>query len=148
MRRVCLLVASLLALDAASARAGEAKKAAPAQPYVDLRTIGFPAVVHGRLVNYIFTDIRLDVAPGLDASRIQQAEPFLLDALVRAGARTPFNPPDNGLRLDDARLQAEVMRLAAARFGPGKVVRVEIPSETPQRRTGVPGVAAPASPPG
>ena len=119
-----------------------AKEAAkPAEAYVDFQTIGLPAVVHGRLVNYIFVQLRLHVAPGVDASKIQQGEPVIRDALVHAAARAPLNPPEDGVRLDDGRLRSEVMGFARARFGPGKVVSVGIQSETPQRRTGVPGAA-------
>ena len=66
---------------------------------------------------------------------------MLRDALVHAAARTPFNPPEDGVRLDDGRLKGEVLRYARAQFGPGKVVRVTVRSETPQRRTGIPGAA-------
>ena len=99
-------------------------------------------MVHGRLVNYIFIQVRLMLAKGVDASKLQGEEPFIRDALVRAAAHTPFNPPEDGVRLDDARLKAEIRRDAVARLGPGKVVAVVIRTETPQRRTGVPGGAA------
>ena len=134
-----LFAAGLLA--AAPAQAAPEPSSKPVQPYVDLQTVGLPAVVRGRLVNYIFTEIRLKIAPGVDASRIQQGEPFLRDALIHASGRTPFNPPDNGVKLDDARLKAEVLRDVQAQFGPGKVSGVEIRSETPQRRFGVPGAS-------
>ena len=137
IRQVAASAFALSLLSSALARAEASSK--PVQPYVDLQTIGFPAVVHGRLVNYIFAVIRLNIAPGVDASRIQQGEPFLRDALVHASARTPFNPPEDGVRLDAARLRAEVMKDARAQFGPGKVDGVVIRSAMPQRRTGVPG---------
>lgn len=133
-----VLAILLLGTDAASAAKEPSK---PAQAYVDLQTIGLPAVVHGRLVNYVFVQLRLDVGPGVDASKIQQGEPVLRDALVRMAARKPFNPPEDGVRLDDGRLRAEVMREAQAQFGRGKVVGVDVRSETPQRRTGIPGAA-------
>ena len=134
-----LFAAALLASVRADATPEPSTK--PVQPYVDLQTVGLPAVVRGRLVNYIFATIRLKIAPGVDASRIQQGEPFIRDALIHASGRTPFNPPDNGMKLDDARLKAEVLREAQARFGSGKVSGVEIRSQTPQRRSGVPGAS-------
>ena len=147
-----LAVASMCLVLAAAGSAHAAKEASkPGQPYVDLQTIGLPAVVHGRLVNYVFVQLRLAVAPGVDASKIQQGEPVLRDALVRAAARTPFNPAEDGVRLDDRRLEGAVMGYARAQFGPGKVVGVSVRSETPQRRTGVPGAATlsiSSSPPG
>ena len=114
-----------------------------AQPYMDLQSIGFPAVVHGRLVNYIFADLRLTLGSGVDAAKLQEQEPFLRDTLVRAATRTPFNPPQDGVHLDASRLKAELLRIAAAQFGPSKVVAVDVRSQTPQRRMGVPGGAQP-----
>ncbi len=140
MRRTILLSTIIMALALGVARAAEPASGKPAQPYVNLQTVGLPAVVGGRLVNYIFVAIRLTLATGIDASKIQAREPFLRDALVRAASRTPLNPPADGVHLDDARLKAEILRVAVEQFGPGKVVGVVLKSETPQHRTGVPGV--------
>ena len=115
----------------------------PAQPFFDLQAVGVPAVIRGRLVNYVFIQVRLVLATGVDASKLQGEEPYLRDALVHAATRTPFNPPASGVRLQDDRVKAEVMRDAVARLGPGKVVAVIIRSEMPERRMGVPGGAAP-----
>ena len=141
MRLITAVVLTLATASTSSAASQSSAK--PAQPYMDLQPMGFPAVVHGRLVNYIFTDVRLTLSKGADAAKLQEREPFLRDALVRAATRTPFNPPQDGVRLDEPRLKAEVLRQAAAQFGPGKVVSVEIRSQAPQRRTGVPGGAQP-----
>ena len=141
MKRPSLTAVLALSLAIPGVASAGKPPAKPGGSYVDLQTIGLPAVVRGRLGNYIFAQLRLYVAPGVDASKIQQGEPVLRDALVHVAARTPFNPPDDGVRLDDARLKAEVMHDAQAQFGPGRVVSVKVQMETPQRRTGVPGAA-------
>ena len=140
-RALALFAVGFGLVAAATAQAASEPAARAVQPYVDLQAIGFPAVVQGRLVNYIFVQLRMNIAPGVDASRIQQGEPMLRDTLVHAATRTPFNPPDNAVKLDQARLKAEVMREAAAQFGAGKITAVVVRSETPQRRSGVPGAA-------
>ncbi|WP_174301279.1 hypothetical protein [Caulobacter sp. S45] len=142
MRRGALLCIPALALWGPAQGAPDSS-AKPKQVYIDLQPVGLPAVVHGRLVNYIFADIRVVLARGVDASKLQEYEPFLRDALVHAGTRTPFNLPQDGVHLDEPRLKAEILREAAAEVGPGKVVSVEIRSQTPQRRTGIPGGAQP-----
>ena len=145
MRRMTVFRLPALVL-AAAALAGGAQAAEPAKPenaYMDLQPIGLPAIVHGRLVNYVFASVRLILAKGADASKLPQHEPFLRDALVRAGTRTPFNLPEDGVHLDERRLKAEIMREAATELGPGQVVSVVIRSQTPQRRTGLPGGAQP-----
>ena len=138
--RLSLLMAVILSSGSAQAAESSGK---PAAPYMTLQPIGLPAIVHGRLVNYIFVDFRLVLGKGVDPSHLQDREPFLRDALVRAATRTPFNLPDDGVRLDEGRLKAQVMRAVISEIGPGKISSVEILSQTPQRRTGVPGGATP-----
>lgn len=139
MRLAVLCIPALVITGSVRAAAESSPK--PAQAYMDLQPVGLPAIVRGRLVNYIFADVRLTLAKNVDAAKMQEHEPFLRDALVRAATRTPFNPPRDGVHLDEARLKAEVLRDAAAEVGPGKVTGVEVRSQTPQRRTGVPGGA-------
>jgi hypothetical protein len=140
--RTLLTLALATSLLATAASAGQ-EAAKPSQTYVDLQPIGFPAVVNGRLVNYIFATLRLNLAPGTDLSSIGAQEPVLRDSLVRDGARAPFNPPQDGVHLDQPRLSADVLNHARALYGPGKVLSVVIHSETPQRRMGVPGPRTP-----
>ena len=134
-----LVLSPLVCGGIAYASAQSAQK--PTDPYLDLKTVGLPAIVHGRLVNYIFAEVRLTLGRGVDGAKLQEQEPYLRDKLVRVASHTPFNPPEDGVHLDEGRLKAEVMRDAVAQFGPGKVVSVEIRSQTPERRTGVPGGA-------
>ena len=139
-----VIIAVTLALAAGSpSKSAPPSSAKASRPYMDLQPIGFPAVVHGRLVNYIFADIRMTLGSGVDAAKLQDQEPFLRDALVRAATRTPFNAPQDGMHLDERRLKAEVLRIAGGQLGPGKVVVVEIRSQAPQRQTGVPGGVQP-----
>lgn len=64
-------------------------------------------------------------------------EPFLRDALVRAGHRTPFVVAGDWTRLDEAALTASLMRAAASIAGRTAVARVEVVSQAPRRRTGI-----------
>jgi hypothetical protein len=137
-KRFAIALGGLALLHAAAAGAAEPKpKVEP--PFFEMLPIGFPVVVKGELVNYVFVNLKLVLDPKQDAAKLHAREPFLRDLLVRDAARTPFNPPDSAVRLDDARLKAAVMTASRATFGPGVVVSVQITSETPQRRTGMGG---------
>lgn len=121
---------------AAGAAFGQAK---PAGQYVDLAPAPLPIVVNGRLVNYIFVYVRINLVAGADTPRWRDKEPYFRDALVRLAHRTPFTWPGDYTRVDQARLKAALYQAAVAITGPGVVTSVEIlPGGGPMRRTGLP----------
>lgn len=131
MLRRALIAAALLLL-APSAEAAEGRQ--PVGQYVDLQPVGVPVVVRGRLMNYVFVYVRVNLTPGADVSQIRPKEPFFRDALVRLGHRTPFTNPADYNRIDEARLCAAMQQAVVAIVGPGAVRSVAVTSQSPQRR--------------
>lgn len=116
---------------------------APAPPAtVQLAAVALPIVVNGRLVNYVFVTLKLDLAAGADGAAVRGKEPFFRDALVRAGHRTPFVLATDYMHIDAARVRAEVMNDAVGIVGRGVVRNVEITKQASQRIIGVPSPAA------
>jgi len=140
MRRRALLMSLPLAfLGAAVAHAEETGQ------YVDLAPVAMPVAANGRLVNYVFVYVRINLTPQADVTRLRDKEPYFRDALVRAGHRTPFTRPDDYTRLDEGRLKATLFREAIAIAGADAIASVEIlPGGGPMRRNGLPkpGLAA------
>ena len=135
MRRRALLMSLPLAF-AASAAFAQAKEAGN---YVDLAPVPLPVVASGRLVNYVFVYMRINLVAGADTPRWRDKEPYFRDALVRLGHRTPFTWPADYTRLDEARLKAALYQAAVGVTGPGVVASVEIlPGGGPMKRTGLP----------
>lgn len=112
--------------------------------YVDLQPVGLPIVVDGRLVNYVFVNVRLNLAANANTTKWREKEPFFRDALVRAAHRTPFTRPDDYQKVDAARLAAVLMREAGAIAGEGVVRSAVVTSETSRYRVSTPRPAAPA----
>lgn len=136
------LLASLPLAFFASAAAAEPKPATG--QYVDLSPVAMPIVVDGRLVNYVFVYLRVNLTPSADALRLRDKEPYFRDALVRMGHRTPFVVRTDYTKLDEARLKAAFLPAAAQIAGPGAVASIEImPGGGPMRRTGLPKPGAP-----
>jgi hypothetical protein len=136
MLRRAFILAAPLALAASSALA-QTKPAAG--QFVDLAPVGLPVVANGRLVNYVFVYVRIDLTPGADLPRWRDKEPYFRDALVRLGHRTPFTLPSDYTRLDEPRLKAALLQAAVAITGPGVVAGVELlPGGGPMRRAGLP----------
>ncbi len=137
-RRLAIALSCLVLAQTGAASAAEPKK--PAQPdYFDLQPIGFPVMSKGALVNYVFISFRLLLKPGQDAAKLREREPYMRDALVRQGSRVPFNGPTDFVHLDDVRLKAAALAASRDFFGPDVVTSVQVLTETPQRRTGLPG---------
>lgn len=139
MRRRALLLSLPLALAAGAAFA-QAKEAGN---YVDLAPVPLPVVVNGRLVNYVFVYVRINLVAGADTPHWRDKEPYFRDALVRLGHRTPFTWPADYTRLDETRLKAALFQAAIGVTGPGVVTSVDVlPGGGPMKRTGLPKPAA------
>ncbi|WP_298748237.1 hypothetical protein [uncultured Brevundimonas sp.] len=136
MRRRDLIAASLAGTalagaDPAAARAGAAGAS------LGIAGVGLPVIAGGRIRNYVFVSLRLHLGGAATPESMRPKEPYLRDALVRAGHRTPFVLPGDWTRIDTAALSASLMRAAASIAGRGIVTRVEVVSQAPRRRTGV-----------
>jgi hypothetical protein len=128
--------ASLPFVFLAGAAAADTKEAGQ---FVDLSPVAMPIVVGGRLINYVFVYVRINLTPGADLPRWRDKEPYFVDALVRLGHRTPFVVPTDYTRLDEARMKAALFQAASAITGPGQVASIEIlPGGGPMKRTGLP----------
>ncbi|WP_374472650.1 hypothetical protein [Phenylobacterium sp.] len=144
LRRAFIALAVLLAAGPAAASGGgskpkgEGEAKAEVGQYVDLAPVGLPIVVDGRLVNYVFVYVRINLAPGANTSQWRAREPFFRDALVRAGHRTPFTLASDYQKIDTGRLTATLMRDAVRITGPGVVRSVVVTSQAPRGRAVVP----------
>ena len=133
MRRRRLLLSLPLALAAVAARAEQAGQ------YVDLAPVALPVAADGRLINYVFVYLRINLTGSADMPKLRDKEPYFRDALVRAAHRTPFTRYDDYTRLDEGKLKAALYQAAVAIGGPGSIASIEIlPGGGPMRRTGLP----------
>jgi hypothetical protein len=133
MRRrliLCLLAAAL----AGPAFAADDKKPDDNNGlYVDLAEVGLPVIRNGRLVNYVFVQVRLILSPGSNPVQLRTREPYFRDALVRAAHRTPFTLAGDPNRLDVAALKRAMAAEAAKIAGPRAIASVEVVSQQPKR---------------
>lgn len=135
-RRALIALAPALLATAAQAAAPPKKEAAG--QYIDISPIALPVVVGGKLINYVFVSLRLNLTPTADAVKLRAKEPWFRDAMVRAGHRTPFTNPKNYLVLDEARLKATLLREAGAISGAKNFTSAAVLSMTPKQRSGLP----------
>lgn len=138
-----LLILALIATAAASpAFSAEEKKKEGENPgvgnNVDIATVGLPVIIQGKLVNYVFTSVRLVLAPGANQTALRAKEPYYRDALIKAAHRTPFSVPSNPNVIDAAALRRallpEVQRIGGAR----SFSNVLVTSQQPKTRLRLP----------
>jgi flagellar basal body-associated protein FliL len=137
-------VVAAMALCMASAQAAE--DAASKTPTLGLEPVALPVVVDGKLLNYVFVSIKLELSPKSDGSAVRAKEQFFRDDLVRVGHRTPFTRPDDYNKVDEAKVKAEVMRVANSLVGPGVVKNVLVVRQVAQRNIAPPRVTRPRGP--
>lgn len=139
MRRRQLLAAVPFALAATSAQAsGGGEEKAKEEPYVNISPIALPIAVNGRLINYVFVQLRLTLAPGADGAAMRTREPWFRDAVVRAGHRTPFTVATDYTKIDEKRLVATLLREAKAIAGAKNFTSAQLMNQTPKQRSRLP----------
>lgn len=136
MRRA-LIALTVLALSTPALAAEGKKEGEAVGQFIDLVPLALPIVADGMVKNYIFLRVRVNLTKNADAPKMRDKEPYLRDALIHAGYRTPFTRKDSYLKVDDAKLSASLAKDAAMILGPGKVASVQIMSQDPQRISGV-----------
>lgn len=146
MHRRQILAALPIVLAAGAARASGAPEGGKESggQYVDLSPVALPIVLNGRLINYVFVQVRINLAKGADAPKIREKEPWFRDALVRAGHRTPFTKATDYTVVDEARLKAALMREAALIVPARTIASVTLVSQTPKQRSRLPRAPAAA----
>ncbi len=131
-RNLASLAAPLLL--ATAAHAAETSALSQVGQYLDLQPVGLPIIVQDRLVNYVFVYVRLNLTRSADLQRLRDKEPAFRDALVRDGHKTPFVLAGDWQKVDEVKLNAALLRDAAAIAGPGMISSVVVTSQSPQRR--------------
>lgn len=137
--RIALIVLTVMSLSA-PALASEAKKPAAAAEggqFIDLVPLALPIIADGQIKNYIFLRVRVNLTKSADAPKMRDKEPYLRDALIRSGYRSPFTRSDSYLKVDEAKLSAALAKDATQILGPGKVASVQVMTQDPQRMTGI-----------
>ena len=113
-----------------ASESGAAKKAGNAS--VQLGAVAIPVSVNGRLVNYIFLNIRINLTMTADEAGVRDKEPYFRDALVRTASRTSFAQAGKDYLLDEPRFK-QVMTVEWTRItGPGVIKSIDILRQSPK----------------
>lgn len=120
-----------------SSFAEEGESKAPAENYINLATVALPVITNGRLVNYVFASVRINLRPGSDVIKLREKEPYLRDALIRSAHRTPFSVLNDDTRINESLLTTALMREARTYLGPSAPIGVVVLRQEPKRSRGM-----------
>ena len=125
------VILSLVSSPVLAAGAPKSKSEESGQ-YVAVSPVGLPVVVGGKVINYVFVTVRIDLSASANAAKLREREPYFRDARGRAGNRTPFTLASDYTKIDEARLVAALTRDASAIAGAGAVKGVKVVSQAPK----------------
>jgi hypothetical protein len=100
----------------AKEKAGEPADATSSARSMDAPYLAVPVVREGRLTNYLFVSLRIEIAQGVDLWSTREKAHFLRDALVRACHASDLADPN------DVNLLNETAALAAFRTAAGQAL--------------------------
>lgn len=140
-RRDLLTAATLVIAGAAASNAvasgGGGGSGAAEGATLTVSGVGLPVIADGRVRNYVFVSITLHLGPTAVPETLRAKDAYFRDALVRTAHRAPFTVAGDWTRLNETAINAAMMAIAGVVAGPGAVVRSEVASQTPRRRTGM-----------
>ena len=138
MRRIAPLALGLMIAVAPVEPVLAAEPPAATAQTIALEAVALPIIIDGRLLNYVFCSIRLDLYPNADGAKVRAKEEYFRDDLVRMGHRNPFVRKDDYTRVDEAKVRAEILRVAPSLVGPGVIRSATIVKQASQKVMGVP----------
>jgi hypothetical protein len=131
MGAVFAVALSVSSLPAMASEGGDAKKAG--NPSVQLGAVAIPVMVDGRLANYLFLNIRINLSLTANEAKLREQEPYFRDALVRMASKVSFGQTGKDYLLDEPRFK-QVMTAEWARItGPGVIKSIDVLSQSPKR---------------
>ncbi len=101
-------------------------KAADSSRQIEMPVIVAPIVVDGRLRNYAFVGVRLDVSEGRDPWAVRARTAYLRDAMLRAAHAQPLNDPGDAGGINPERASRVWTTAANAVLGEGAVKSVSV----------------------
>lgn len=109
----------------------DAKEAGAAS--VQLGAIAIPITENGRLANYIFLNVRINLTIKADEAKLREKEPYFRDALVRVSSKVSFGQPGKDYLLDEPRFKQVMMAEWVKITGPGMIKSIDILAQNPKK---------------
>ena len=110
---------------------GENKEAS--NPSIQLASVGVPVTVDGKLVNYLFLSVRINLTLKANESKFRDMEPYFRDALIHTSSKISFAQPGKDYLLDEPRFKQVMTAEWSKITGPGMIKSIDILAQSPKR---------------
>jgi hypothetical protein len=134
-----LLLFWLAVTPALSADKDTKAKPDASEQSIEVVNLPLPVVQEGRLENYLFATVSVELADGSDWRALRQRAHVLRDSFLRAGHERSFNLNGDVFSLDPAALAAALTPIAQASFGAKSVKSLKIVTWSSLRARTAPG---------
>jgi flagellar basal body-associated protein FliL len=128
---ILMLAASGLFMPAMASEGKDAKEAG--SPSVQLGAVAIPIMVDGRLANYIFLNIRINLTVTANEAKLREKEPYFRDALVRMASKVSFAQAGKDYLLDEPRFKQVMVGEWTKITGPNSIKSIDVLSQSPKR---------------
>lgn len=100
---------------------------------VQLGAIAIPITEGGKLANYIFLNVRINLTIKADEAKLREKEPYFRDALVRVSSKISFGQPGKDYLLDEPRFKQVMLAEWTKITGPGIIKSIDVLAQNPKR---------------
>lgn len=132
-RNLFLFVFTAATVPAPAVWAAKPKTASP-DPNVRLANVGVPIIQGGRVINYVFVAVKLNLTPKAVVVTIKEKEPFFRDRIVHVSHQVDFAEPGRTDRLDEAKFSKIMLKEFSDIAGKGMIASVEVALQNPKAR--------------
>jgi hypothetical protein len=113
-------------LGMAAAYASEEKKEESGDRKVSAPNIVTPVVRNGKLVNYLFVSVEVELSNGADLLKMRDRAHFLRDSLLRASHRTMLADATDDMKLNYGAARQVFWAAAGESLGPANIKKLTI----------------------
>jgi hypothetical protein len=135
--RGLVLALALAVFGLTAAQAAEAEKPSAAET-IEVSNLAIPIVRNGRLENYLFATVGVELADGADWRKLRERAHIVRDSFIRAVHRADLAKPDDIFALNEAALNTLLTPEANAVLGAKSIKSLKIVQWTSLRARTLP----------
>jgi hypothetical protein len=133
-RRNLFLYLTAVAVTAPVSASAAKKQTASPDPHIRLGNVAVPILSGGRVINYVFVAVKLNLTPKAVVIVMKEKEPFFRDRIVHVAHKVDFAEAGRTDRLDEAKFIKVMLGELTDIAGKGMIASLEVVMQNPKAR--------------